>query len=225
MAEFYRFPHGILTMLVMAVALCIVLQALNISYSIRRLRAGWARIAENGMECAVLAVLFLFCSSPGPGTVRAVRQFYGGQLLCLCPSGRISAGGGAGDFRRCGNRVDLAIFRSGRGCCVTSHNREDCWACLSPLFPGQSSVFPAPQRTYLPAAPAGAPYPNLLYLIKEAIDSLDTGLLFLRPKGEILLCNRRMEMLAQKMIGHPLHSGREFQQILEDGSAEWWMCP
>ena len=53
MAEFYRFPHGILTMLVMAVALCIVLQALNISYSIRRLRAGWARIAENGMECAV----------------------------------------------------------------------------------------------------------------------------------------------------------------------------
>ena len=53
--------------------------------------------------------------------------------------------------------------------------------------------------------------------IKEAIDSLDTGLLFLRPKGEILLCNRRMEMLAQKMIGHPLHSGREFQQILEDG--------
>ena len=54
MAEFYRFPHGILTMLVMAVALCIVLQALNISYSIRRLRAGWARIAENGMECAVL---------------------------------------------------------------------------------------------------------------------------------------------------------------------------
>lgn len=65
MAEFYRFPHGILTMLVMAVALCIVLQALNISYSIRRLRAGWARIAENGMECAVLAVLFLFAALLG----------------------------------------------------------------------------------------------------------------------------------------------------------------
>lgn len=52
-------------MLVMAVALCIVLQALNISYSIRRLRAGWARIAENGMECAVLAVLFLFAALLG----------------------------------------------------------------------------------------------------------------------------------------------------------------
>ena len=62
MAEFYRFPHWMLTTLVMVVALCIVLQTLTVSYSIRRLRTGWARRAENGMECAVLAVLFLFAA-------------------------------------------------------------------------------------------------------------------------------------------------------------------
>ncbi|MFR3289688.1 MAG: hypothetical protein ACLTSG_05095 [Lachnospiraceae bacterium] len=62
MAEFYRLPNWALTALVMALALCIVLQTLAISYSIRRLPAGWARRLENGMECAVLAVLFIFAA-------------------------------------------------------------------------------------------------------------------------------------------------------------------
>ena len=56
MAEFYRFPQWSLTALVMTVAVCIMLQTLAASYSIRRLTAGWARRMENGMECAVLAV-------------------------------------------------------------------------------------------------------------------------------------------------------------------------
>lgn len=62
MAEFYRFPQWSLTALVMTVAVCIMLQTLAASYSIRRLTAGWARRMENGMECAVLAVLFLFAA-------------------------------------------------------------------------------------------------------------------------------------------------------------------
>ena len=62
MAEFYRFPQWSLTALVMTVAVCIMLQTLAASYSIRRLPAGWARRMENGMECAVLAVLFLFAA-------------------------------------------------------------------------------------------------------------------------------------------------------------------
>ena len=62
MAEFYRLPQWMLTALVMVLALCIVLQTLAISYSIRRLRTGWARRLENGMECVILAVLFLFAA-------------------------------------------------------------------------------------------------------------------------------------------------------------------
>ena len=62
MAEFYRFPHWALTTLVMAAALCIVFQTRAISYSIRRLPTGWVRRVENGMECAILGVLFLFAA-------------------------------------------------------------------------------------------------------------------------------------------------------------------
>ena len=65
MAEFYRFPQWILTALVMIVAVCIALQTLAISYSFRRLPAGWARKVENGMECAVLAALFFFAALLG----------------------------------------------------------------------------------------------------------------------------------------------------------------
>ena len=62
MAEFYRFPHWALTTLVMAAALCIVFQTRAISYSIRRLPTGWVRRVENGMECAILGMLFLFAA-------------------------------------------------------------------------------------------------------------------------------------------------------------------
>ena len=165
MAEFYRFPHGILTMLVMAVALCIVLQAQNISYSIRRLRAGWARHsgkrewnAPSWRCCFSLQLSWARYSTGCTGNFMAANSYaFARQVVFLLAAV-------LGDFRRCGNRVDLAIFRSGRGCCVTSHNREIAGPAYPSLFPGQSSVFPAPQRTYLPAAPTGAPYPNLLYL-------------------------------------------------------------
>ena len=47
MTEFYRLPNWALTALVMALALCIVLQTLAISYSIRRLQ-----------------LLFIYCQHP-----------------------------------------------------------------------------------------------------------------------------------------------------------------
>ena len=77
MAEFYRFPQWSLTALVMTVAVCIMLQTLAASYSIRRLTAGWARRMENGMECAVLAVLFLFAAL----LAQVQYGLYGGFLM------------------------------------------------------------------------------------------------------------------------------------------------
>ena len=76
MVEFYRFPYWVLTALLMVIALGIVLQTRTISYSIRRLRTGWVRRVENGLECAVLVVLFLFA------TLLAQVQYalYGGFL-------------------------------------------------------------------------------------------------------------------------------------------------
>ena len=82
MAEFYRFPQWILTALVMIVAVCIALQTLAISYSFRRLPAGWARKVENGMECAVLAALFFFAALLG----QVQYGLYGSFLLFCCPA-------------------------------------------------------------------------------------------------------------------------------------------
>ena len=53
-----------LTALVMVLALGILLQTLVVSYSFRRLRTGWVRGVENGMECAVLAALLCLYTLP-----------------------------------------------------------------------------------------------------------------------------------------------------------------
>ena len=86
MAEFYRFPQWMLTALVMVLALGILLQTLVVSYSFRRLRTGWVRGVENGMECAVLAALLcyaarlaqvqygLYCGFLSPSDYGAARQ-------------------------------------------------------------------------------------------------------------------------------------------------------
>ena len=56
--------------------------------------------------------------------------------------------------------------------------------------------------------------------VKEAIDTLHTGLLFFRRSGDILLCNRRMDTLARQLTGQPLRSGLEFQRHLENGELQ-----
>ena len=53
--------------------------------------------------------------------------------------------------------------------------------------------------------------------IKEAIDTLHTGLLFFRPSGDILLCNRCMNVLVKQMTGRSLNNGKTFQLLLESG--------
>ena len=53
MTEFYRFPQWSLTMLVMITAVCIVLQTLTVSYSVRRLPAGWSRTLPSLDRCSM----------------------------------------------------------------------------------------------------------------------------------------------------------------------------
>ena len=217
MAEFYRFPQWILTALVMVTAASIVLQTLAVSYSIRRLRTGWARRVENGMECAVLATLFLFAALLG----QVQYGLYGGFLA---PS----------DYGLARLAVFLLTAVLGVAAAVGT---ELIWPFFA--IAAAAVLLPVTERI------AGAAYPffflvGLLYFlirgmhiclmrrrelytqissisVKEAIDSLHTGLLFFRPKGEILLCNRRMDLLARKLTGQPLQNGRDVQLLLEHG--------
>ncbi len=218
MAEFYRFPHWALIALVMAVALCIVLQTLAISYSIRRLRTGWARRMENGMECAVLAALLLFAALLG----QVQYGLYGGFLL---PSG----------YRLVRQVVFLLVAVLGT---MTAVGTELIW----PFFAVGATVVLLPLTERI----AGSAYPFFFLVgiffflfrsahicmlrrrelytqlssisVKEAIDTLHTGLLFFRPEGDILLCNRRMDALVQQITERPLQDGRAMQQLLEFGT-------
>lgn len=217
MAEFYRYPHWVLTTLVMAAALCIVLQTRVISYSASRLYTGWVRRVENGLECAVLAVLFLFA-----GLLAQVQY----ALSCgfLAPS----------SYGPARQAVFLLVAVLGA---ATAVGMELLW----PLFAVGGAVVILPLSEKI----AGPAYPfcflgSMLFLllrsahiyllrrweqdtqlsagsIKEAIDTLHTGLLFFRPEGEVLLCNRRMDGLARQMTGRPIQDGRLFRQRLSCG--------
>lgn len=218
MAEFYRLPHWILTVWVMVVALGIILQTWAISYSIRRLRTGWVRRAENWMEWAVLAVLFLFsallaqvqyaqfCGFLAPSDYDLVRQI---AFWLTVVSGIISAVG----------TESIRPFFVISGAAVLLPVTEKIMGPVYPIFFFGCILFFLIRSINLCVMRRQELSNQISYeSVKEAIDSLHTGLLLFRPEGDILLCNHRMEMLARQMTGQSLQNGREFQYFLEDGS-------
>ena len=203
MAEFYRFPQWILTALVMIVAVCIALQTLAISYSFRRLPAGWARKVENGMECAVLAALFFFAALLG----QVQYGLYGSFLL---PSAY-------GNARQ-------VVFLLG-GMAVLLPLTEAITGAAYPFFFLAALLYFLVRSVHICLLRRRELYTQISSIsIKEAIDTLHTGLLFFRQSGEPLLCNRRMDALARQLTGQPLRSGLEFQRHLESGELQCGWC-
>ena len=54
--------------------------------------------------------------------------------------------------------------------------------------------------------------------IKDALDRLDSGLLFCRKNGRIILRNERMRELMAELVETPPDNGRSFYSMLADGS-------
>ena len=220
MAEFYRFPQWILTMLVMVTAVCIVLQTLAVSYSIRRLPAGWARSMENGMECAVLAVLFLFAALLS----QVQYGLYGSFLI---PSGYglvrqaaflLTAALGAA--AAVGTELIWPFFVIG-GAAVLLPLTEMITGAAYPFFFLAALLYFLVRSIHICLLRRRELYTRISTIsVKEAIDTLHTGLLFFHRSGDILLCNRRMEALARQLTGKPLRSGPEFQRRLEHGELQ-----
>ena len=200
MAEFYRFPHWLLTTMVMVIAVCIMLQTLAITYSIRRLRTSWVYRVENGMECIILAVLFLyaallaqvqyalFCGFLVPGGYGLVRQVI---FLLAAVLGTAAA---------VGTELIWPFFVIG-GAAVLLPVTERVTGAVYPFFFFASILFFLLRSIHICLIRRRELYTQISYAsIKEAIDTLKTGLLFFRPKGDILLCNRRMDVLAQQRL-------------------------
>lgn len=217
MAEFYRMPHWLLTGLVMVLALCIVLQTRAVSYSIRRLRTGWVRRVETGMECAILAALFLFaallaqvqyglfCGFLAPSAYGFARQLV---FLLVAVLGTIAA---------VGTELIWPFFAVG-GAAVLLPLTEAVTGPAYPFFFLGGVLFFLIRSVHICLLRRRELHTQISFVsVKEAIDTLHTGLLLFRPKGDILLCNRRMDMLAQQMTGQPLQNGRAFEALLASG--------
>lgn len=218
MAEFYRLPRWMLTTLVMLVALDIILQTWTVSYSIRRLRTGWIRRVENWMEWVILAGLSLFaallaqvqygqfCGFVAPSDYGLVRQLVFWLTAVL---GIISA---------VGTELIWPFFAVS-GTAVLLPVTEKIAGPAYPIFFFGGILFFLIRSVKLCLMRRRELYSQISsQSVKEAIDTLHTGLLFLRPDGDVLLCNQRMDILIRQMTGQPLQNGREFQRILESGA-------
>ena len=62
------------------------------------------------------------------------------------------------------------------------------------------------------------------FSVKEAVDTMDSGLLFCRADaladGQILLANQKMEQLMLTLQGAPVYNGKQFYQKLVDGQVQ-----
>ena len=187
MAEFYRFPQWVVTALVMVTAVCIALQTLIVSFSFRRLPAGWGRRAENGMECAVLAALFLFAALLG----QVQYGLYGGFLLpsaygntrqvvfLLCAVLATAAA--------VGTELIWPFFVIG-GAAVLLPLTEVVTGTAYPFFFLAGILFFLLRSAHVCLIRRRELYTRLSSVsVKEAIDTLHTGLLFFRQSGEPLL--------------------------------------
>ena len=220
MAEFYRFPQWVLTALVMVTAVCIALQTLIVSFSFRRLPAGWGRRVENGMECAVLAALFLFAALLGqvqyglygdfllPSAYGNIRQMV--FLLCAV----------LGTAAAVGTELIWPFFVIG-GAAVLLPLTEVVTGTAYPFFFLAALLYFLIRSAHVCLIRRRELNTRLSSVsVKEAIDTLHTGLLFFRQSGEPLLCNRRMDTLARQLTGQPLRSGLEFRRHLESGQLQ-----
>lgn len=217
MAKFYCLPQWMLTTLVMLIALCIVLQTGAISYSFRRLRTGWVRMVENGMECVILVILFLFaallaqvkyalyCGFLESSDYYLIRQvvFLISAVLCIATA--------------VGTEMIWPFFAIG-GSAVLLPMTEKVTGFAYPFFFLASIFFFLLRSAHICLMRRREICTQISYVsIKETIDTLHTGLLLFRQDGNILLCNHQMDVLAQQMTGQSLQNGRAFQQLLEGG--------
>ncbi len=220
MTEFFRFPQWILTILVMVVAVCIILQTLAVSYSLRRLPAGWGRRVENGMECAVLMILFLFAALLGQVQYGLYGSFLMPSAYCLARQAVFFLAAVLSIATAVGTEL-IWPFSIIMGAAVLLPVTEKITRAVYPVFFLSALLYFFARSVHICLMRRKELYTQISSVsVKEAIDTLHTGLLFFYPDGGILLCNHRMDRLVRQLTGKPLHDGREFRNFLENGELQ-----
>ena len=218
MAECYRFSGWLLLWVSMLTAFCIVFQALAVTFSFRRLPRGWVRWSENLLESGVLLHLFLcaaliaqvqynarhgFLLSSSYGTARQAVFFFVAVLsVCAAVGLEVMWPFGAAAAAA----IPLPIVERMAGPAYPFLFVAGILFCLLRSV----HICLLRRRELHTQISAGS--------VKEAIDGLNTGLVFYYPNGESLLSNRRMEHLIQCCTGDYSRNGEDFFRILQGGS-------
>lgn len=204
----------------MVVAVCIILQTLAVSYSLRRLPAGWGRRVENGMECAVLMILFLFAALLGQVQYGLYGSFLMPSAYCLARQAVFFLAAVLSIATAVGTEL-IWPFSIIMGAAVLLPVTEKITRAVYPVFFLSALLYFFARSVHICLMRRKELYTQISSVsVKEAIDTLHTGLLFFYPDGGILLCNHRMDRLVRQLTGKPLHDGREFRNFLENGELQ-----
>ena len=217
MLELYRFSEAVLLMLTMSSALCLIAQALVISVSINR----YKNTAARWVECAAEVLVFLNV---------LILALLISQVFVNLRAGIIAVSG----YVLVRYLLFAAIVTAVIAVNLLRRKRP-------PLLPALAVFLPLP---FMEAA-AGHHYPSIFivvmifwllraiyicivrhnemkrqisaFSIKQAIDSLRTGLLYYDSRGRIYLMNHRMLLLMPVLTGAVQKNGVTFRRMIECG--------
>lgn len=210
MLHFYAMPQALIIALSMGSACCVIIQAVTLVFNINRYRVGAVQRVENLLEAAILLQTLLMSM-----LMAQVQSSIQDDLI-------IPSGYHLGRFV-----VALLILALAA---AASYGRRLWWPMLSVLV--TALTLPMTERlaeAYFPHLYIAALCYFLLrsihicilrwreqktsisaLSIKEAIDALETGILFCEEDGHIVLINRRMQELMSRITGTVYRSGKEF---------------
>lgn len=161
-----------------------------------------------------------FRCPPGTGTVWLVWQLSDAKCLLPCPSGSVFLAAVLSIATAVGTEL-IWPFSIIMGAAVLLPVTEKITRAVYPVFFLSALLYFFARSVHICLMRRKELYTQISSVsVKEAIDTLHTGLLFFYPDGGILLCNHRMDRLVRQLTGKPLHDGREFRNFLENGELQ-----
>ena len=215
MAEFYHWPRNACYLVTFMIAMCVLSQTLAVMASIFRRPRGRGRILETILELIVLGHVFVCSLEHG-------QAMMGYDLGLYTPIG--FEGWRIGSFAAVALSSTLAAAETRKLRTLVLI----AFAGLTLPFVEQTVLFP-----YLYVAAimffmirsiltGWSRYreitTNISALsVKNAMDSLHTGVMFLESNGFIVLCNERMQGLMIAITGQIQRNGKRFFDLLDCG--------
>ena len=218
MLEFYRLPFSAILGITLLSALCVTAQAVAAAISFNRRRDSATRWCENFAEALILIQIVLL----------ALLLV---QVLDNIKAFRVADA----DYTTPRYAVFAAIAGLSTGVCILRRRKFPLAAVPASLL--TLPIMEGPLGRSLPYAYAlillfwlGRALYIIIrrreeqhievsaFTIKEAMDSLHTGLLYCNPHGTVYLVNRRMQKLMVALTGAVQRDGRMFLQALREGA-------